>query len=81
MAFELATKFVKLMSKLPEDSKLNVYTLISRLWLICARCHYIVVSIKNNKGLVVVLQIHYYSWDTNFLGFQGNNPKKGITFL
>ncbi|XP_052090319.1 uncharacterized protein LOC127726987 [Mytilus californianus] len=42
MAFELATKFVKLMSKLPEDSKLNIYTLISRLWFICARCHYIV---------------------------------------
>ncbi|CAG2248104.1 unnamed protein product [Mytilus edulis] len=49
MAFELASNFVKLMSKLPEDSRPNVYSLISRLWLISARCHYRVVSIKKKR--------------------------------
>ncbi|VDI41014.1 Hypothetical predicted protein [Mytilus galloprovincialis] len=30
-----------LMSELPEHTKMNIYTLLYRCWLICARCHYI----------------------------------------
>ncbi|XP_063416719.1 3'-5' exoribonuclease HELZ2-like [Mytilus trossulus] len=54
-AFELATKFVKLMSKFPEDSKLNIYTLISRLLLICARCHYIVKEFIKAQEVLCLL--------------------------
>lgn len=53
MAVDIAVNFKQMISKLPEHASRNLHTLVQRCWVICARCHHILVGRNLNTTRVI----------------------------